>query len=112
MSPRAKKLPANWRFLPRAQQPKTKPAIVWQSASHVKYNSFIVTPGALLTGRQTSSVNQTSYSLAAVSIEDGEQLWRKELPTAVVKAGTVVDHRARIFVSLEDGRVLCFAAPE
>jgi hypothetical protein len=50
--------------------------------------------------------------LAAVSIEDGSQLWRKELPAAVVRAGSAVDHRARIFVSLEDGRVLCFATPE
>jgi outer membrane protein assembly factor BamB len=111
-SPGAKKLPPNWRFLPRAREPKTKPSIVWQSRSDAKYNSFVVAPGTLLTGCQTSSAKRTSYSLAAVSIEDGSQLWRKELPAAVVKAGTAVDHKTRIFVSLEDGGVLCFAAPE
>ena len=112
LSPGAKKLPPNWRILPRAQERKTKPSIVWQSGSHAKYNSFVVAPSTLLTGSQTSLENRTSFSLAAVSIEDGSQLWRKELSAAVVKAGTAVDHKARIFVSLEDGRVLCFAAPE
>ncbi|UCE50246.1 MAG: PQQ-binding-like beta-propeller repeat protein, partial [Phycisphaerales bacterium] len=112
LSPGTEELPPNWRFVPRAKEAKTKPSIIWESGSAARYNSFVVAPSTLLAGSQTSSANRTSYSLAAVSVEDGSQLWRKELPAAVVKAGTAVDHKARIFVSLEDGRVLCFAAPE
>lgn len=105
----ANKLPPNWRFLPRVKKPKTKPSIIWESGSGAKYNSFVVAPGTVLAGGQSLSANRTRYSLTALSIEDGSRLWRKELPAAVVKAGTAVDHEARIFVSLEDGRVLCFA---
>ena len=50
--------------------------------------------------------------LAAVGIDDGSLVWRQSLPAAVVKGGTAMDHKARIFVSLADGRILCFAAPE
>ena len=107
-----KKLPPNWRILPRAQEPKAKPSILWQYESRAKYNSFIVAPGILLAAGQATSKGRTSSSLAAVNIEDGSQLWRKELPAPVVKGGTAVDHEARIFVSLEDGCVLCFAARE
>jgi len=107
-----KKLPPNWRILPRAQEPKAKPSILWQHESRAKYNSFIVAPGVLLAAGQATSKGRTSSSLAAVNIEDGSQLWRKKLPAPVVKGGTAVDHEARIFVSLEDGRVLCFAARE
>ena len=32
-------------------------------------------------------------------------------PGLVVKGGTAIDHRGRIFVSLEYGRIVCFAAP-
>ncbi|UCC99691.1 MAG: PQQ-like beta-propeller repeat protein, partial [Phycisphaerales bacterium] len=113
LSSGAKKLPPHWRFLPRAQELKKKPSIVWQSGPQAKYNSFVVAPDTVLTGSQTLSENRTSFALTAISIEDSSQLWRKELPAAVVKGGTAVDHKARIFVSLEDGHVLCFgAAPE
>jgi outer membrane protein assembly factor BamB len=110
-SPGAKKLPPNWRFLPGARAPKDKPSVIWQSGSNVRYNSLVVTPGVLLAGSQTSSEGRTNFSLAAISLDNGLQLWHKELAAGVVRAGTAVDHEARIFVSLEDGRVLCFAKP-
>ncbi|MGD8500588.1 MAG: PQQ-binding-like beta-propeller repeat protein, partial [Phycisphaerales bacterium] len=76
LPPSAKELPPNWPFLPRTQGPKTKPSIVWQSGPHAKYNSFVVAPGTLLTGSQTYTGGRTASFLAAVSIEDGSQLWR------------------------------------
>ena len=32
-----------------------------------------------------------------------------QLPAAPIKGGTAVDHEGRVFVSLADGQVLCFA---
>lgn len=112
LPPGVEKLPPNWRILPRGKEPKAKPSILWQYSSRAKYNSFVIAPGTLMGAGQANSEGVTNSFLAAVSIEDGSQLWRKELPAAVVKGGTAVDHEAHIFVSLEDGRVLCFVARE
>ena len=112
LPPGVEKLPPNWRILPRGKEPEAKPSILWQYSSRAKYNSFVIAPGTLMGAGQANSEGVTNSFLAAVSIEDGSQLWRKELPAAVVKGGTAVDHEAQIFVSLEDGRVLCFVARE
>ncbi len=114
LPPGVEKLPPNWRIWQRlgGKEPKAKPSILWQYSSRAKYNSFVIAPGTLMAAGQANSEGVTNSFLAAVSIEDGSQLWRKELPAAVVKGGTAVDHEAQIFVSLEDGRVLCFVARE
>ena len=76
-----------------------------------KFSSFVVAPETLLTASETASEPKPGAFLAALRIEDGTPLWREQLPAPVVKGGTAVDHKARIVVSLEDGRILCFAAP-
>ena len=45
----------------------------------------------------------------AIQVRDGADLWIKPLPAAVVKGGTAIDSRGRIYVSLENGQLLCFA---
>ena len=55
---------------------------------------------------------QTGPFLSAVNVEDGMEIWRKNLPAPVVKAGTAIDHKARIISSLQDGRILCFGEGE
>ncbi len=69
-------------------------------------------PGVLLAAGHTVSEEGGAPFLTAVNIQDGSQLWLVELPAAVVKGGTALDHQGRIVVSLEDGRILCFAAAE
>ncbi|HUW55998.1 MAG TPA: PQQ-binding-like beta-propeller repeat protein [Planctomycetota bacterium] len=48
-------------------------------------------------------------TLAARRLKDGEVLWSRDVPAQVVVWGVAVDAAGRIFVSCEDGRVLCFA---
>ncbi len=110
--PGAKKLPPDWRILPRRGTAEPKREILWEHKTGAKYNGFVVAPGTILAAGQTPSRGSANPFLAAVSIDDGSELWREALPAAVVKGGTAMDHKARIFVSLEDGRILCFAAPE
>jgi len=74
----------------------------------VKYNGFIVAPDTLLTAGQAAVEGEVGPFPAAVNIKDGSEVWRERLPAAVVKGGAAVDRDARILVSLEDGRVLCF----
>ena len=105
----ADQLAPNWRVLPPRQQPRTRPPIVWEHKSNKKFHSFIVARDALLAAGQTALPEEPQSFLTAISINDGSPLWRERLPAPVVKGGTAVDHAGRIFISLEDGRVLCFA---
>ena len=43
----------------------------------------------------------------AIQIEDGQTIWREELPAPVVKGGLAVDSAARIVATLENGQVVC-----
>jgi outer membrane protein assembly factor BamB len=101
-------LESDQRLVRRGVDPKTKPAVVWEHKSGAKYNSFIVGPDTLLAAGQGSSAGRAGSFLAAIKVENGAELWREELPAPAVKMGTAVDHKARIFASLQDGRVVCW----
>ena len=110
--PGADRLPPNWRIVPRRQPLKVRPPTVWEHKAPVRYNSFIVAPGVLLAAGQKATEGGPRSFLAAVNVEDGSEFWREKLPERVVKRGAAVDRAGRIFVSLDDARVLCFAAAE
>jgi outer membrane protein assembly factor BamB len=99
-------LPPDWRLAPKVGVPKTKPATVWEHKPGTRYNSFIVGLGTLLAAGQGLSAGQSNSFLAAVNIEDGSELWRHELPAPAVKGGAAIDHQGRVFVALQDGRLL------
>ena len=102
----------NWRILPRRGQPAIKTPTVWEHRQRARYNSFVVAPNSLLAAGQTETAGETESFLSAVNIEDGTEIWRKQLPAPAVKGGTAIDPKARVFVSLQDGRVMCFAGAE
>ena len=79
---------------------------LWQKAD-LLFRSFILAPDALLATGQIGY--EGGFFLAAIDVKDGKEFWRVPLTAAPVKDGTAVDHRGRIFVSLTDGQVLCFA---
>jgi len=106
LPPGAAKLGPDWRIVPWGGGPKTKPAVLWEHRPGPRYNSFIVGSSALLAASQGPSKGQPGSFLAAVNVEDGSELWREELPAPAVKGGASMDHQARIFVSLQDGRLL------
>ena len=47
--------------------------------------------------------------MQSLKIDDGAEVWRQPLPAPAVKGGLALDHEARLFLSLQDGRVLCLA---
>jgi outer membrane protein assembly factor BamB len=85
---------------------------VWQQQAPRRFNSFIVGPSRLLAAGRTGDDAGGSSFLAAVQLDTGADVWLQELPGPVVKDGTAIDHQGRIFVSLENGQVLAFAAQE
>lgn len=100
----------HWRILPRREEPKGRPPILWEQKSPQRFNGFVVAPETLLAAGEIDSGPKPGAFLTALRIEDGTPFWREQLPAPVVKGGMAVDRKARIVVSLEDGRVLCFAS--
>jgi outer membrane protein assembly factor BamB len=92
---------------PKGRRPP-RPKPLWQNRSVGQApRSFVAAPnGLLVAGRD----GPKSGTLAAVNLEDGSCSWTQKLPARPVKWGAATDSKGRILVSLEDGRVLCFAA--
>ena len=87
------------------------PEIVWQDDSDRRFTSFVISQDQLLaTGHPDKNPEQTF--LAAINIADGSDAWLHEIPAEAVKGGAAIDHQGRIYVSLENGELLCFAAGE
>ena len=94
------------------RRPRQKVQPVWRHRPGRRYNSFIVADGVLLAAGHTGLDGANTSFLAAISLEDGSDLWLKALPGPVVKGGTAINHQGHIFVSLENGQVLAFRAAD
>jgi hypothetical protein len=64
----------------------------------------------LLAAGNDSTKSPVEHFVAAMKSADGAGLWYEKLPAPVVKGGAAVDHAGRLFVALEDGRVVCLGA--
>ena len=83
---------------------------IWQRPADWRLNGFVVADNALLAAGHTGPSGTDNSFLTAIKIEDGAELWRERLPGPVVKGGAAVNHRGQIFVSLESGQMVAFAA--
>ncbi len=66
----------------------------------------VLAPEAVLVAGETRG--ERAPVLCAVRLEDGADLWTRQLAAPPVKNGLAVDRTGRIIVSLRDGRVVCF----
>ena len=83
--------------------------VLWTSRGR-RFTSFIVGPPSLLAAGNDSTKSPVEHFVAAVKLADGSDLWYEKLPAPAVKGGTAVDHAGRMFVALDDGRVICLGA--
>ena len=83
--------------------------ILWTSRGR-RFTSFIVGPSSLLAAGNDGTKSPVEHFVAAVKLADGSDLWYEKLPAPAVKGGTAVDHAGRMFVALDDGRVICLGA--
>ncbi len=88
-----------------------RPRFLWNAKPAMDTNAVIVAKDGLLVAgvdrAGTGADVKTTGVLAAVSL-DGKILWKTELPGAPSGWGLARDKDGRYFVSLQDGRVLCF----
>lgn len=90
--------------------PAPKRKVLWQLPGPW-LSSFIVGPGVLLMAGETGD-KARQPALAAIDSNTGKVLWQQPLAGPVVKDGTAIDHQGRIVVSLENGQIVSFAAPD
>lgn len=86
---------------------KVRPKHVWRDSKNRRFTSFVVFSEQLLATGHPESKPKNSF-LAAINIADGKDLWRQDLPADVVKGGTAMGSDGRIFVTLENGKLMCF----
>jgi outer membrane protein assembly factor BamB len=84
------------------------PKVLWQDQHKRRITSYVVSDDRLLLACHTDGVPEKPY-LVLINIEDGTDIWQQSLPALPVKGGTAIDHAGRIFVSLENGQLCCFA---
>lgn len=90
----------------------SKPA-VWTKAPFASYLGVLATPEAVLVaGLRIDDRGKRAAALTALRLKDGSVLWTKPLPAEPVTWPFAIDAEGRIFVSLRDGRVVCFARPK
>jgi outer membrane protein assembly factor BamB len=95
---------ARWN-LPRSGDPAK---VLWQDRANRRFTSFIISGDRLLAAGHTAEKPDERF-LAAIDIRKGSTAWVVALPADAVTGGTVIDHRGRIYVSLENGKLLCYA---
>lgn len=98
-------------FLRRRGRGGTVPQDLWKDKADRRFTSFVVTEDRLLGAGHPDEKPEQSF-LAAINVKDGADLWVKKLPATAVKGGVAVDASGKIFVSLENGQLLCFVNSE
>ena len=94
-------------FLRRRGKVDNRPKHVWRDSENRRFTSFIVTKDRLLATGHAETTPDKPF-LVAINIADGKDLWKENLPADCVKGGTAVDASGRIFVTLENGQLMCF----
>jgi outer membrane protein assembly factor BamB len=87
--------------------PETK---VWIDQENRRFTSFAICNQTLLATGHTENAPDKPF-LVAVDLVDGSDLWKHPLPAEVVKGGTAVNASGQIFLTLENGQLMCFSGP-
>ncbi|MEM7012920.1 MAG: PQQ-binding-like beta-propeller repeat protein [Verrucomicrobiota bacterium] len=91
----------------KAEKPKTR----WTDTGQRRFTSFIISETSqqlLATGHPDDKEDEPF--LVVTNIQDGTDAWIEKLPAVAVKGGTAIDSAGRIFVSLENGELVCYTA--
>jgi len=83
------------------------PTNLWTDKDNRRFTSFAVCSSTLLTTGFNENEPDKPF-LSAIQIADGVELWKQSLPASAVKGGVAVDAAGNIFVTLENGQLLCF----
>ena len=105
-TPRPEKPESRWGYINRRGENRQT---VWQDRTASRFCGFAVTKDVLLAAGDRPADGARGAFLAAINVGDGQDIWREPLPAKVVKGGLAVNAAGQVFVSLENGELVCFA---
>jgi outer membrane protein assembly factor BamB len=94
-------------FLRRRGIEALKPTSIWQDKLNRRFTSFMVSGDELLATFHPDDKPQQSQ-LVRLDVRSGVDLEIHTLPSDAVKGGTAVDAAGHVFVTLENGQLMCF----
>jgi outer membrane protein assembly factor BamB len=83
------------------------PQPVWQDNQNRRFTSFAVTDRALLATGHPDGRESEAF-LVSIDPQDGSDHWIVPIPAVAVKGGVALDHQGRIYVTLENGKLICY----
>ncbi|MFO0943125.1 MAG: PQQ-binding-like beta-propeller repeat protein [Pirellulales bacterium] len=83
------------------------PTNIWKDEEQRRFTGFAVFEKTLLATGHSATTADKPF-LVSIDIETGKKNWQKDLPAEAVKGGIAVDSQGRVFVTLENGRLLAF----
>ena len=83
------------------------PEAIWTDKADRRFTSFAVTDKTLLATGHPDALPNESF-LVSMNTSDGTDQWIAPLPANAVKGGIALDHHGRIYLTLENGALLCF----
>src|SRR5262245_60344113 len=94
------------------RDPQGRPKFLWNAKPFNDTNAVIVAnDGLLIAGVDRTGTGadvKATGTLAAIALADGKVRWKTALPGSPSSWGLARDKDGRYFVSLQDGRVVCF----
>ena len=94
-------------FLRRRGQAEPKPSDVWRDKLNRRFTSFVISGDELLATFHPDEQPQKPQ-LLRLDIRTGDDREVHPLPAVAVKGGTAIDASGHVFVTLENGELLCF----
>jgi outer membrane protein assembly factor BamB len=89
-----------------------KPKPLWQSPHLRQTYALALGADAVIAAGQLAADDEAvpAYAVAALATDRGTVRWSRALPAQPAWWGLALDKSGRVFISLADGRTLCFAA--
>ena len=103
--PREKKEAARW----ARRRGSAKPQTIWRDAKQRRFTSVVISGDTIVGGGHREGA-ELSPVLCAIDIPSGEDLWEKTLPSLPVKGGIAFGPDGAIYVTSENGELMCFDA--
>ncbi|MDP6523483.1 MAG: PQQ-binding-like beta-propeller repeat protein [Kiritimatiellia bacterium] len=80
--------------------------LLWQDSRNRRFTAFIASDKRLIAAGHDSG----KPFVTGIDAASGTALWEEPLPADTVKGGMAIDHDNRLFISLENGQLLCLTS--
>jgi outer membrane protein assembly factor BamB len=87
----------------------TAPKAIWKDAKNRRFTGVLISGDTLIaTGHPDDKPTETF--IVAIDIKTGVDKWIHKIPAGTVKGGTAIDRDGNIYLSLENGKLICLGS--